>query len=551
MSDSVIKRMKPWIVLLGGIVCLAGCSTGTFDLDENLGIEGVWSPEFAIPVGSGAISLDGLEAFLDTEDFVLNEAGSAFVYVRTIPVFDVGSEVLASWETESSSLVHPLTSAEAALLNAVPDGTPMDVDIAFTWPLEGPGGCEIEEATFSGGSITIALSAEGPIGGGATLTLPTLEFAGNPVSATCLVGGFVEIPLAGCTWFVSGGVPVDVELHAIPEPGNSLPGDAIAVNMELDASSWETLRGTCAGVQPVDFTSAYTVDLFTNRLNQTLHIADPRVVFHVEHEHSIGAQLSLTSFHVATTSGSVELGGTGILAIPPLGPALPLGTTVYWEHELTNANTAPTLTELWDSATGEVLVAGTLAWQTTPGETQAIAREGRTRGSVTLEFPFDGYASGFVLRDTLEVDLASALAEAIPDPLTWEDVEQVVVRIGLENYLPVGGTLEGHFAAPDGTALESLFGAESSVQFTAGEVDFTLPEGHPDEGKVSTPGRAVWDVVLDGPTAAFLVEAGCDRLTLRAVVQSHEAENQHDVRLFPESTIRLELAARIDMHLVP
>jgi hypothetical protein len=542
--------MKHAIAFLVGSALLGGCSTGAFDIDENLGIEGEWGPEFAISLGSGSVTLDGLESFLDTDDFVLNVAGSEFVYVRTIPLFDVGSEVLTSWENESADLVHALTPAEANVLNAVPDGMPVDVAIALTWPLQGPGGCDLAEATFTGGSITVSLNAEGPIGGGATITLPTLLNAGFPVTAECLIGSEVEIPLSGCMWSVAGGVPVEVDLHALPQPGNSVPGDGIALGLALDASGWETLTGACSGVQPIDFSAAYSVDLFTDRMNQALHIAHPRVVLQVEHGQGIGAQLALSQFQVATASGSMDVGGPGLLSIPPLGPAFPLGSTVMWTHTLTNANTTPSLTEVWDGATGEVLVAGSLAWQAPVGEPQALVRTGRTRGSVTLEFPFDGHASGFVLRDTLEVDLAGALADAIPEPLTWDDVEQVVVRIALENYLPIGGTLEGQFAAPDGTVLESLFGAESSVPFTAGQVDFTLPEGHPDAGRVTAPGSAIWDVVLEGPTAAFLVESGCDRLIVRAVVRSHGAENAHDVRLFPESSIRLALAARVDFNVV-
>jgi hypothetical protein len=542
--------MKHSAATLACSLLLAGCSTGTFDLDEDLGFTGALSPEFAIPLGSGTITLDGLESFLDTEDFVLNEAGSEFVYVRTIPLFDVGSDVLTSWENESTLLVHALSSAEANVLNALPDGMPVEVSFALSWPIQGPGGCDMLEATFTGGSIALTLNAEGPIGGAATVTLPTLLHAGSPVSANCLVGGSVELPLAGCTWSVAGGVPVQVELQAVPGAGNSVPGDAISVGLALDASGWETISGDCSAAQPLDFTNVYSVDLFADRLNQTLHIAQPRVVLHIEHGQGISAQLAFNSFEVATASGSMDVGGPGVLSIPPLGPAFPIGSTVFWTHILTNENTAPSLSEVWDGATGEVSLSGTLDWQNAQGASSTIARSGRTRGALTLEFPFDGYASGFVLRDTLEVDLAGALADAIPEPLTWDDVEQVVVRISLENYLPIGGTLEGQFAAPDGTVLESIFAGQSSVAFAAGQIDFTLPDGHPDAGRVTAPGSATWDVVLEGPTAAYLVESGCDRLILRTVVQSHGAEDQRDVRLFPESSIRLALAARVDFNVV-
>jgi len=282
-----------------------------------------------------------------------------------------------------------------------------------------------------------------------------------------------------------------------------------------------------------------------------LHVADPRIYVTIENEQGIGAQVTLESLSISTANGWLELGGEGVDILPPLGPVLPWGTVLVWTHTLSNANTSPTLSSVWDASTGTLNYAGFLSWLDTPDVSESIHRSGRVRGTAMLEFPFNGFASGFVLRDTLHSDIAGALSGALPEPLTWEDVERVTVRVQVDNGLPVGGTLEAFFADSAGTALESLFGADAQVTLVPGAVDFSLPEGHPDAGRVVADGRGVWEIQLSGATAAFLVEAGCDRVVLRLEATSHGADVQRNVRFFPESQIAISLAARVDLNIVP
>jgi hypothetical protein len=121
--------------------------------------------------------------------------------------------------------------------------------------------------------------------------------------------------------------------------------------------------------------------------------------------------------------------------------------------------------------------------------------------------------------------------------------------VHVENGLPVGGRLEAFFADSAGNSLESLFGGAQFVDLVPGMVDFTLPDGHPDAGRVVAAGEGTWDVRLDGATAAFLVESGCDRIVLRAEATSHGVEEQRNVRFFPESAISVACAARIDLNI--
>jgi hypothetical protein len=156
-------------------VCAFGCTTATYELNEDIGVQGEWTPEFAMPLGSVSMDLDGLEAWLDTEDFVQNEAGTEFVYVRSIPLFDVGADDLLTWGPESASIVHGFSSAEAAALNAAPDGNSVNVSFESTFDVGGGLGCSVEEAVFAGGSLVVSCVVEGPVGGSIGVTLPTLE----------------------------------------------------------------------------------------------------------------------------------------------------------------------------------------------------------------------------------------------------------------------------------------------------------------------------------------------------------------------------------------
>ncbi len=542
--------MKWLCTFLVFCACCLGCSTGSFDIDENIGVHGSWDAAFAVPLGSATMTLDGIESWLDTDDFVLNQAGTEFVYVRSIPLFDVAGADLVSWAPEIVTLAHLITAGEAAALNAASDGTPVNLQLQLGFAFEGPGGCEVNQATFSGGSMSIAANCEGPVGGTVLATFPTLLLSGSPVVVEIPLGSSVELSLAGAAWDLAGSIPIQLDLVAIPGPGMSIPGDALNLEIALNPSEWNTLDGVCTGLNALPFESSYSVDLFSNRQGQVLHIADPKIILSVLNEQGVGAQIVFDQLSVTTDSGVLDVSGPGVENIPPMGPALPWGTVVVWSHVLENGNSSPTLSSVWDAATGELAFAGFLNWLN-PADGTSLHRNGRVTGIATLEFPFNGYADGFVLRDTVVSDIAGALESALPEPYAWEDVRQVVVRVTVENNLPIGGILEGFFADSLGTPLESIFGGLASVDLVPGQVDFTLPEGHPDAGRVIAPGSATWDVVLDGSTAAFLVESGCDRILLRASTTSHGAEAQRDVRFFPESSIRLACAARLDLDATP
>lgn len=542
--------MKWFCTFLGFCACCLGCSTGSYDIDENIGVQGNWDPAFAVPLGSATMTLDGIESWLDTDDFVLNEEGTEFVYVRSIPLFDFAGADLISWASESVTLEHMLTSSQAATLNAAPDGTPVNFQVPLEFTLQGPGGCDVDHATFSGGTMSIAATCDGPVAGTIAATFPTLLIAGFPAVVEIPIGSTVEIPLSGAAWNLEGSIPVELDVTAIPGPGMSLPGDELVLDIAVDPTAWNTLDGVCTALTALPFEGSYTIDLFSNRQGQVLHIADPKIILSVLNEQGTGAHMVFDHLSVTTNGGVLDIAGQGIENIPPLGPALPWGTVVVWSHVLENSNSTPSLSSVWDAATGQMAFAGVLNWLNPSGGT-SLHRTGHVTGTATLEFPFNGYADGFVLRDTIESDIAGALEGALPEPFSWEDVRQVVVRVTVENGLPIGGILEGYFADSLGTPLESIFGGLSSVDLVPGQVDFTLPEGHPDAGRVIAPGSATWDVVLDGSTAAFLVESGCNRILLRASTTSHGAEAQRDVRFFPESSIRLACAARLDLDATP
>ena len=164
-----MRGLIPFGLLVVGTL---GCTTGSFDIDEHLGVQGEWTPEFAVPLGSATVGLGDLEAWLDSDDFIMGSTGTEFVYVRSIPLFDLGADDLVSWNPETASIQHSLTAQEAAALNAAPDGWPVDVAFEAPYSLQGPGSCALESAVFVGGSLEMTCNAAGPIGGSIEVILP-------------------------------------------------------------------------------------------------------------------------------------------------------------------------------------------------------------------------------------------------------------------------------------------------------------------------------------------------------------------------------------------
>ncbi|NNK80828.1 MAG: hypothetical protein HKO93_04960 [Flavobacteriales bacterium] len=81
---------------------------------------------------------------------------------------------------------------------------------------------------------------------------------------------------------------------------------------------------------------------------------------------------------------------------------------------------------------------------------------------------------------------------------------------------------------------------------SAGIVDQSLPESHPDYGRVIASTRAVTDVVMSRSRLEELIDGEVKYLVIKLVGNTDEANNGELVKFFPEDRFKIKLSAKLE-----
>ena len=517
----IFFRVRFWLIfLLLFLGLMPSCDYSYFEMDQVPDYN--YQPVYALPLVHSTLTISDMVPE-DDDDLI-----------------EVGEDNLIS-------LVYSdhLVSAEGGLLFQLPnisfpasfsaDPSETKVIQTFTQTFSYDSGFEdqVDSIVFSGGILGVQISAPGLTADGylasVTLTFPaSYNEAGETFSMTLDAGSASQKSLEGYTFlYYSTGdehnrfdVNYEVTFSGSGDPVNA--PYTFQINQDFQGMKMGKIVGSFAPRTLNLGAMGVNIGIFDSDFEGELFFADPRV--RLSAWNSFGLDLHAQTNELLLQSDEGEISITGY-PIPWIisGPGLSqMGESVFTELILdknnSNVNDGVDLYPhtLYSNVSVQLNPSGGKAF---------VLEESKLDVEVELELPLHGTATGFSLKDTLELSNNDSIKE----------IEWIELAVEIFNGLPVELSLQVEFADSLNQVQGVLFeGVEDFKLIGPAQVD--------GNGSVITPERTYTLIMLDEiQTQAFL---NSKQLFLSARVSTAN-QGEDVVRIYDDQTLEVRIGARI------
>lgn len=551
-------------LLLLGLVALAfyGCTKDTWVFDDQTAVPGL-DPSFAIPLVNTFLNIGDLEESLDSDNFIYNEDSEAFALVYRANVLDFSARELSGLGTESFDASYALTAGDATVLNGTPDESSVSLFESFSQSLAVSNGEEIETITFSEDTMFVTLNSEIHFDQDIVITIPEMTLNGSSFSETINAPypGFdpfevtAEFIITGYTLDLTQGqttsntFDVNLELSFTSNGGSVSAGDEIEMDIQIDLSKFKSVFGYFGQPATIENSGTQNVNLFKDLAGGALHFVEPRMELFFDNSSGISADVTFTSVYAPENSIEQELVGPDLSNIPQIARAANPGETETTAHTVDNDGVTPQLNTLLDEGPFTLIYSSEVDINSNGFDNNFLLDSSRILCRSEIILPFYGYADNFTMTDTLALDLVEEFASDEGDVLTIEDIERATIRMISDNGLPIEVGTQVYFVDSVYTVLDSLFlpGPFENL-LDPGFIDFSLPEGDVNHGRVLASTRKITDISLTGQQLKHLAENHSTQVIIKAFGNTNNATDEV-VKFFPEYNLGIKLSAKIDTNI--
>lgn len=510
-----------WLFLAGLLLGLApSCDYSYFELDQLP--DYTYQPVVALPLVHSTLTISDM---IPEDDDDLVEVGEDNL------VSLVYSDHLVS--ATGGSFFQLMDNHFGASFAVSPAGKSTAQVVSRTFGFETGSNDQLDSIVFRDGTLWVEVSAAGPAADGyqaaVTLTVPgSYNQAGEPFSLTIQAGAAAQKSLAGYAFpFYSSGADqnrFDVTYEVVFS-GSGNPANApytFQLNQVFQGMQLEKMVGILAPRIMNLGGMGVNIGLFDGDMDGEIFFADPRVRLHSLN--SFGFDIEVQANDLLLRNDEEEIALTGfpspwIIA----GPAInQMGQSVYSEFILNKDNS--------NVVAGVDIQPHTLfssfTAQSDPNQGKAfVLSQSQLDIQVELELPLNGTATGFSLKDTLELSRNDSINE----------VEWIELAVDVVNGMPVELNLQVEFADSLNQVHGILFEGVEDFQLIA-------PARVDAQGYVVAPERTSTRIMLSGEQAlAFL---NSERLFLSARL-STATQGGSNVRIYDDQTLEVRIGARI------
>ncbi len=448
--------MNSLFLRLSILYCLGALALTCSKLDDFSDFDAVsGAAEYAIPLVDTDISLgDILKNFERNSSLTIDPDGTLrFNYSGDVITQTSNFLFNAIEHTLSQFPIIPITSRRMAL------------------PFSSPNGLDLDRIDCKTGNITYYVVNRHPESVNVSIRFPDVRRNGVPLQFQ-----FTMPPFSGsgqAPFATNIFAPASAEGYTISSSTDSIyiEYEAIRVNSGIS----DTLASVLVSIRDLTFTYAegylgnfihqggrdtIRIDFFDNWIRGDVYFEDPTVTFNIENSFGIPTRSLVNVFNVITVTGAI---------LPLQSPYVTNGINFPYPamNEVGQVKTDRFVFNKHNSNIDVILGAGPVAVDydvnaltnpdNNPGIRGFITDESYYRVRVEVELPLHGRASGFVARDTFDLNLGD---------LTGVDFAEF--KLFTENELPLDIELQAYFLDAEGRPLDSLFNTQQLVVRSTG-----------------------------------------------------------------------------------
>lgn len=451
-------------IVLGALIF--GCKK--HDLSKVAGI--TFDQNLAVPIGYGEFGVhDLLKSIDNTIQVNPSDGGMSLVYHKQLDTIYAKDVVKLDDFSQNFSIVPAnLSGNTTGSFNATINNSTSQF---FTYTTQN--GTELHDLNFQSGNLAINVSSTIEHNITLVITFPDLKLNGSVVTKTISMIYPNSVPHTGSGTIDLTNVLADFTANntatntlrinidaTITGTGQPITGsENLDLTMNLTNLEFKNITGYFGQQTLASFADSMLLKVFNNPIQGSLSFTNPKLTFTVEN--SFGIPITV-NFNNLSTVNTVSNQTTQITFNNPVQtvniPASMGNPAVSTSFELSNATTNNTMTNLVDAAPKYLKydISATSNPNGNPGPLNLNFIESTSKMIVKtdIELPFEGYASGMEVKDTLKFDQISNA----PD-----QIESVLFRLKVDNGFPLTFNGQAEFVDINYNHLFDLFDSPTDI----------------------------------------------------------------------------------------
>ena len=451
-------------IVLGALIF--GCKK--HDLTKVAGI--TFDQNLAVPIGYGEFGVhDLLKSIDNTIQVNPSDGGMSLVYHKQLDTIYAKDVVKLDDFSQNFSIVpaNLLGNASGSFNGTINNSSTQN----FTYTTQN--GTELHDLNFQSGNLAINVSSTIEHNITLVITFPDLKLNGSVLTKTITMIYPNSVPHTGSGTIDLTNVLADFTANntatntlrinidaTITGTGQSITGsENLDLTMNLTNLEFKNITGYFGQQTLASFADSMLLKVFNNPIQGSLSFTNPKLTFTVEN--SFGIPITV-NFNNLSTVNTVSNQTTQITFNNPVQtvniPANMGDPAVSTSFELSNATTNNTMTNLVDAAPKYLKydISATSNPNGNPGPLNLNFIESTSKMIVKtdIELPFEGYASGMEVKDTLKFDQISNS----PD-----QIESVLFRLKVDNGFPLTFNGQAEFVDVNYNHLFNLFDSPTDI----------------------------------------------------------------------------------------
>ncbi len=458
------KKWKFKSIILASLVLgvlIYGCKK--HDINKITGL--TFDQNLAVAVGYGEFGVHDLLKSIDNTIHVdAADGGMSLLYHKQLDTIYAKDVVKLNDFTQNFSIVPSNLAGNAApsFNGTIVNSTSQN----FTYATQN--GTELHDLNFQSGSLALNVSTSLNHNIQLVITFPDLKSGGIPISRTLTItnpshsaSSTIDLSnvLADFTANNTATNTLRINIDAtITGTGQALQGtESLDLSMNLSNLNFKNITGYFGQQTLASFADSMLLKVFNNPIPGSLSFTNPKLTFTVDNSFGIPITVNFNNLSTVNPTNNQEtqitFNNPNQSVNIPASMGLPAVSTSF---ELSNATTNNTMTNLVD-ATPKYLKYNISAISNPNGNVAPLNFIESTSKMIVktdIELPFEGYASGMEVKDTLKFDQI----KSVPD-----QIESVLFRLKVDNGFPLTFNGQAEFVDSNYHHLFDLFDSPTNI----------------------------------------------------------------------------------------
>ncbi len=473
---------------------------------------GNWSPDLAVPLIHSEMSIQDLIGTADSDIFSVDSNHLVSVIYRG-NIYSMQGPDFLSMVDQNYTTPFILNSVDSTTLYTTNSLTKTFPGIV---PFNFPGGQLIDSLYFKTGALEIQITSTIPHPGILNVSIPEMSKNGATFSFdvpfnACTGSQIIKIDSASLIGSAlnlsSTGMPNTFHITYTVTFNNTNSATSITNKNFVVASDFTNINFSSIfgdlGSTTMNLDEDSTqITLFDNFQNGEIFFEDPKMTFTITNSIGMPIDAHLASFYIITKSGTVIPISGGIP--DPLPVAYPTqagqSATSSFILDKSNSNIQEIISE-----SPQYFVYSLNATTNSPSVPyNFLTDSSQLKADIRIDFPIRGYASGFMITDTVDFALDRI-----------NEIDSAAFRINVDNGFPASAYTQIYFADSNYVVLDSMLYDPAMLLVESALIDAN--------GKVTQPTHKMADEIFGKAKLEHLYSA--KKLLIVSIIDTKDSPN--------------------------